>query len=177
MTVSVITSSLATRTALLAEAITSVNAQTIVPLEHLIGIDHARRGSAFVRNQLASVARGTWLAFLDDDDLLHPHHLEALLDASEGADLVYSRPDGYDPVRPFDADALRAGNFIPVTVLVRRTAFVDAGGFDENAPHGWEDWGAWLALLDRGARFRFVDQVTWRYRLHPGSKTLTGDPF
>lgn len=176
MTITVVTPSLPTRAHLLAEAILSVNAQTLPPVEHLIGVDHGREGSAALRNRLAAAARGEWVAFLDDDDVLHPHHLETLAVAAD-ADVVYSRPDGYDPVQPFDPDRLRAGNFIPVTVLARRELFLEAGGFDEAAPHGWEDWGAWLRMLDHGARFRFVDEVTWTYRLHPGSKTLTADPY
>lgn len=170
--ISVITPSLPTRTSMLAQACASVAAQTLRPVEHLVGVDYQRDGSAHVRNRLASVATGTWLAFLDDDDLLHAHHLATLAQHSDDADLVYSRPDGYDPTRPFDPDALRAGNFIPVTVLVRASAFRAAGGFPDDAPNGWEDWACWLELLDAGARFRFVDRVTWTYRLHDGSKTF-----
>lgn len=175
MSVTVITPSLPTRPYMLAEAARSVDAQTVRPDAHLVGVDYARAGSAVMRNRLARAALTTWLAFLDDDDLLHPHHLETLLAHGDGADVIYSRPDGYDPTRPFDEAALRAGNFIPVTTLVRASVFHDAGGFPSEAPNGWEDWGLWLAILDRGGRFRHVDQVTWTYRIHDGSKTLMGE--
>lgn len=177
MTVSVITPSLPSRTPLLAEAIQSVAHQSSLPVEHLVGIDHQRAGPAIVRNRLADAAQGEWLAFLDDDDLLHPHHLDTLLaHADESATVIYSRPDGYDPSGPFDPDALQAGhNMIPVTTLVRRSRFLEAGGFNPDAAHGWEDHGLWLGLLDHGARFRFVDEITWTYRLHEGSRTLAGE--
>jgi glycosyltransferase involved in cell wall biosynthesis len=182
-TVSVITAALPSRSRMLSEAITSVNRQTLPPVEHLVGVDHARDGSAAVRNRIAFAATGDWLAFLDDDDVLYPAHLEILLQqAATGHDIVYSRCDvdgrpGWDPVQPFNEPTLRAGNYIPVTVLIRAELFQDVGGFRPSSvcEHGWEDWDLWLRLLDRGARFGFVDWRTWRYRLHAGSKTNVGE--
>jgi glycosyltransferase involved in cell wall biosynthesis len=81
---------------LLARAMASVEAQTAQPAGHLIVVlDSRRRGAAWARNQgLAQVAT-EWVAWLDDDDVLLPHHLAGLwaatLDPPE-PDLVYSYP-------------------------------------------------------------------------------------
>jgi len=182
MRVALITPSLPTRAVALAECVTSVAAQTRLPDRHLIEIDHGREGSAAVRNRLAYAADDCdWLAFLDDDDLLYPAHLADLEQTADAtnADFVYPFCDvegrnGWNPSRDFDADALRQGNFIPVTVLVRRQSFLAAGGFPEHAEHGWEDHALWLQLLDAGARIVCHPQPTWRYRFHPGSKTYAG---
>lgn len=150
-------------------------AQTAQPVAHLIGIDFARRGPEAVRNDLVAGATTEWVAFLDDDDVLLPHHLATLLAASHGADVVYSFCEvegrgGWTPNLAFDAAALRSYNFIPVTALVRRAPFVLAGGF-AGGTHPTEDWDLWRRLLDGGASFVCVPEVTWRYRFHGANAT------
>lgn len=176
MSVTVVTASLPERAPRLAEACASVASQTAQPAAHLIGIDFARRGPEAVRNALVAGAATEWVAFLDDDDLLYPHHLETVLAAAEGADVVYSFCDvegrDWTPNHAFDAAALRLYNFIPVTTLVRRSAFLAAGGFPEGR-HPVEDWHLWRHMLDLGAEFRRVPRVTWRYRFHGANASMS----
>lgn len=176
----VVTPSLPTRATMLGEAVASVAKQTLQPREHLIAVDYDRRGSAYMRNQLVAASRhGDWVAFLDDDDIMWPHHLGRLAQEAEaGADIVYSQADGHAVAGPFDADALRAGrNMIPATVLMRRDLFREVGGFkpSEVCLHGWEDRQLWVDCLDAGARFAFVPEPTWLYRLLATSKTFVGE--
>lgn len=182
--VSVITAALPSRVDQLAEACASVRAQTYPAIEHLIRFDYDRRGSAYTRNALLAAVNGDYVAVLDDDDILYRNHLRELVGRAEAtdADVVYSycevegRP-GWNPSRPFDAAALRAGNYIPITALIRSTLLDDLGGWPESAdsPGGFEDWALWLKALDAGARFECVPVVTWCYRLHSGSKTYLGE--
>jgi glycosyltransferase involved in cell wall biosynthesis len=182
--VSVITAALPSRIDKLAEACASVRAQRHPAYEHLIRFDYDREGSAASRNALAYAATGEYVAPLDDDDVLLPNHLELLaLGAEEsGADIVYpfceveGRP-GWNPSRTFNADALRAGNYIPVTALIRSSLLRRLGGWRHSAECrlGFEDWDLWLRALDAGARFFCVPEVTWRYRLGPDSKTFVGE--
>ena len=166
MDTTVITASLPHRAHLLADAVASVAAQTH-PAEHLISVA-AMRGVADVRNSLMRGAETEWVAFLDDDDLLDPHHLETLLAHSDGADVVipYCRfdgpplPEGYCN-RPYDRAALRRHGIFPITVLARRDAVLAAGGF---ATEGWDDWQLWNRMADEGRRFVTVPEVTWTYR-------------
>lgn len=194
--IAVITPSLPTRADKLADACASVSAQTLPASVHLVGVDHARKGSVAVRNELVAAAHGCeWVAFLDDDDVLYPNHLELLHGAAtrENADIVYSWCDvtgraGWNPSRHFDPQALRRGNYIPITCLVRRSTLAELGGFrpydqwpaelqtfDGGTFNGHEDWDLWLRALDAGARFHCVPEPTWRYQLHPGSKTAVGE--
>lgn len=177
--VSVLTPALPSRERLLAECVASVARQEVPPVEHLVAYDHARAGPSALRNRLALAAASDWLAFLDDDDLLLPNHLRVLLEgAGTGADVVYSycavegrvESPSWSPNTPFDADALRKNNFIPVTCLVRRARFLAVDGF-RAVEHGMEDWDLWLRLLDAGARFACVPEVTWVYRFHGGNRT------
>lgn len=159
--------------------------------------DEQREGAAKTRNRAIERTEAHWLAFLDDDDLLSPEHLEVCLDAAEktGADLVYPYPDfgdHRDPlatlhngriVKPFGVPfgpeqewwLRNMGNFIPVTHLVRRELVQQVGGFPEqggfqvaagNNSGDCEDFGLLLRLLDAGAKFHHVPQVTWVYRQH-----------
>lgn len=177
--ISVITASLPSRSAMLAECAASVAAQTLPPVEHLISVDHARVGSSATRNRLVQAAGGTWIAIVDDDDVLFPNHLAALWEERDRADIVYSfcEVTGRDwtPNRTFDANALRAGNYIPVTSLIKADVLRGLKGWASSSEHGWEDWDLWLRALDAGFRFACVPEITWRYRFHGTNKTTVGE--
>ena len=53
------------------------------------------------------------------------------------------------------------------TVLLRRTAFKAAGGFDP-ALRMWEDWDFWLRVTERGGLV-FTDTLVLGYRRHDGN--------
>ena len=173
--VSVITPTVPDRAGMLVEARMSVIRQTSSSVEHLFEVDSEGVGAGFARNRIAKRAKGEWLVFLDDDDLLDPQFVELHLEHAEatGADLVYSicrLPPSYTGWAPrteeFDAALLRRknGNYIPVTVLLRRSVFEKVGGFKVSGP--LDDWNLWLSLLNAGARFEFLPCVCWTYRVH-----------
>lgn len=194
ISVAVLTPSLPERAPMLTEAVASVNAQTLRPSAHLVGIDHSRIGIGRMLNQLAAGAEAEWLARLDDDDLLDSTHLEVLASKAEKADIVYSwcrilpyspgqdvafpavvGPSGWIPNQSFEADQLRSRNYIPATTLIRTSLWAELGGWrlagygvgdSPRGPEGTEDWDFWLRALDVGARFACVPEVTWTYRYH-----------
>lgn len=184
--VSVITPAIPPRLDRLGQAMASVRSQRHAAVEHLVAVDNGRHGSAAMRNKLLRAAEGEFIAPLDDDDYLLPNHLAELTQRArwvDAPDVVYSyckvtgRGDGWVPNREFDADALRVGNYIPVTALVKRELLLDLAGWRDSAvvPHGWEDWDLWLRALDAGAKFACVPEVTWVYCFGPGSKTAVGE--
>lgn len=147
--------------------------------------DHNYRGPAYARNYMVDRAETEWIAFLDDDDYLLPHHISTLVLAAEEneADLVWpwfrvqggsdpfpqNRGKQWDPENP---------HLFPITVLVRRETFLDVGGFDygiamedPNEPGSGrmvngEDWRLWLRLSAHGAKFHHVNEETWVWRHH-----------
>ena len=197
-TVTAIVTSIPTRREMLACALSSVHDQIRVPDDVIVRVDADRHGPAHQRNEATLRAGTEWVAFLDDDDWWYADHLESLLlaAAATGADLVYPWFDLYydttdctirndlDPLwvagerafgRVFDDTArdhlLTTGNFIPVTVLVRREALLDVGGFPLPGTVDWphkdcEDWGAWRRLAHAGAQFHHVPRRTWGWRWH-----------
>lgn len=148
---------------MLEECKRSVEAQTERSFEHLVYLDEERRGCAVTMNRLAGAAQGEWVLPLADDDLLFPRTLEILLEHSEGADVVWSRPVvwGND-----DAAHITGGEppYIPSFALVRRLLWHELGGYDERLTRE-EDRSLWRRALDAGAAFRLVeDGPTWLYR-------------
>lgn len=181
--ITVVTPSIPPRAAMLGRAAASVQAQKRPADDHVIYMDWTGVGPGGARNGALERVTTEWVAFLDDDDEFLPHHLRACerMARHTGADVVYpiGRYDwGDDPLgqmsRPFSELRLRMGNFIPITVLARTALILDVGGFPlgHEAPlmgeQRCEDWGLWLRMLDSGASFAALNQVTWICHTHGG---------
>lgn len=175
------------RPALLAEALASVAAQSSRDLELVVVNDGGEsvrevvdalqpplrrtlvdlqpgRGRSAAANAGIAAARGRWLLFLDDDDLLFPDAVERLLGAApSGETVVYGEveavryPGGErgqgTPWRrfaaPFDATGLLFENFIPFNAaLLPALAVRELGGLDESL-ECFEDWDLFLRLSNR----------------------------
>jgi GT2 family glycosyltransferase len=167
--ISILTPSIPERAAMLEECKRSVVAQTSEDWEHLIEIDTERRGCAVTMNLLAERAVGEWLLPLADDDLLLPGCLEQLLAYSEDAEIVYPPPLVWgQPAEWFT----QAPPVIPSFALIRRSLWVELGGYDESRVRE-EDRDFWIKALAAGARFVRADaQPTWVYRHHGGNKSF-----
>lgn len=158
------------RVGMLQESLASVYAQTRQPAYVLVRSDVRRDGIQANGQALLDAVTTDWVCFNSDDDLLDPDHLEVLADHSDGVDVVYSYcrsagPRVYDTYnQPFDPVLLRRRSIVSHTCLFRKRMAVKAGGFPQGI-YG-EDWRLWNAMLDAGASFRSVPQVTWTYRFH-----------
>ncbi|HZW28066.1 MAG TPA: glycosyltransferase family 2 protein [Trueperaceae bacterium] len=200
------------RPSLLREALASVAAQTLPPAQVVVvddagddetravvsafpGVEYAlndrARGGSGARNAGAAVARGDWLAFLDDDDLWLPRKLErvAAVIAAGPADLglVYSASEQFDGAtgatlsrsrpqargRVLDEMLYRNAVGGMSVVVVRRDLFEAVGGMDESFP-SLQDMELYVRLAER-ASFDFADEVLVRFRVADHGR-ITFDP-
>ena len=139
-----------------------------------------------------AAARGTYVAYLDDDDLYLPEHLGTLVRFLDGSDeyrAAYTSVRQIEQVlgddgryrdgreitvygRPFDAARLLYKNDIPLIGLAHRRALVEeAGAFDETFAQ-FEDWD-FLIRLSARTRFHHLPSVTAVYRLRNDASSIT----
>ncbi|HUG39951.1 MAG TPA: glycosyltransferase family A protein [Longimicrobiales bacterium] len=202
------------RASLLRRAVLSALAQTAPPLEVII-VDDASTddtpdaaarlaqedprvrtltvpeaaGAAAARNRGVAVARGDWVALLDDDDEWLPEKLALQLHAAAAAgDRVGLVHGGFEEVAA-DGSCVRGGlvsggperlrrllvrgNRIGhSTVIVRRALLLECGGYDERLPR-LQDWDLWLRLAARTG-VAHVGRVV--ARIHRGPVAISADP-
>ncbi|MFC9278387.1 glycosyltransferase family 2 protein [Streptomyces collinus] len=134
-----------------------------------------------VRNVGIRLTRSRYVAFLDDDNLWEPDHLEralAVLDSPQGPDGVYTAlrrvlPDGTERdvlSVPFDRRRAARESFLDTNAFVaRRTRalrFSRLRRTPEVMPR--EDWEL-VHRYSRGHRVRHVPHATVRYLVNPAS--------
>jgi len=168
--VSVLTATIPERADMLAENKRSVAAQTFRNLEHVVIEDTEREGCSATYNKLAERAKGEGLFILADDDLLLPGCIQAHIDASADADIVYAPPlvwGLHDPWWFYQAPPA-----IPAVALMRRELWHDLGGYDETAVRE-EDRKLWIRAMETGATFKRIStNPTWVYRIHGNNKSF-----
>jgi len=164
-------------------------------------INEENKGICAVLNQLFAQSSGQFCIYLDSDDWMEPNRIRHHVNHFESLDpdvvLVFGdasvrhedgRPRGEtflrlmlgDEAIPGDDavfDRLLVGNFIPTaTVMVRRSAVINVGGYDESL--SFDDYDMWLRLSHR-FRFSYCDGVVANYRITPSSMTrsVTWEPL
>jgi glycosyltransferase involved in cell wall biosynthesis len=193
------------RPGFLTEGLDSVFAQTFTDFEVIVVEDGSRearpvlepygnrvryhwqpnQGVSVARNTGARLARGSWLAFLDDDDLWLPGKLAAQLALTKREPaLGIVHTDRYilengklrRTLRAERGERLPSGwvnrelffeNFILTSsVLFRHELFERLGGFDPALSYG-EDYKLWLRAAFE-CPIGFVDEPLVTYRIHGG---------
>jgi teichuronic acid biosynthesis glycosyltransferase TuaG len=177
-------------------AVASALAQSVPPLEVIVSDDGSVDGTreaiealastdsrvrylvasspsgrpALARNLAIDLARGDWIAFLDDDDEWLPQKLERQTPLLSGQDAVIAsnarRTSGgayfssTEVRRPEWAEIVRDNPVIISSALVRRDVLVSAGGFRTSEKLvGIEDYCLWLDLAQSGVSFAILPEV------------------
>lgn len=133
-------------------------------------------GPASARNHGVRLATGDWIALLDADDTWLPHKLERQIAAHHpDTDLshTFCLVDPSIPITPptITFENLWRKNVIGTsTVLVRKSAFEAAGGFDEDRSiMAVEDYNLWLRFVHKGFKVLTVREELCDYTPAPGN--------
>jgi len=137
-----------------------------------------------------NIARGEYIAYLDDDDIYYPHHLQTALEAliTMGGKVVYTDTyrifqkkieNGFQtihqepgPNKEFDKKALKRENYIPILSLVHhRECMKKIGYFDENLEHAM-DWD-FLIRLSKVYDFIHIPVITGEYSIRKDKSQMS----
>eukprot|EP01006_Ploeotia_vitrea_P027234 TRINITY_DN60085_c0_g1_i1.p1 TRINITY_DN60085_c0_g1~~TRINITY_DN60085_c0_g1_i1.p1 ORF type:complete len:377 (-),score=206.04 TRINITY_DN60085_c0_g1_i1:428-1459(-) len=164
------------------------NKQRLLPTFRLVRQANKYPGAA--RNLGAQHARGEYILFLDDDDIPRPYWLStfARVAVRTGADVVTSMFDFFhgDGV-PLETDSpslrwLSVGAapdlglwhnvYGAYSALVRRSAFLQIGGFSEEYGTTFEDYEFFSNAVLKGFRLELVPEPLLWYRQNSGKHLM-----
>lgn len=192
MSITVVIPSILPRTGpggLLQRAVRSVQTQTLQPSGGIsCSLDVSKCGAAVTRQRALDAVRTDWVAFLDDDDVWYPNHLEVLWELAQrtGASYVYSWFDGNNPFPQHRGRQMNVDDphHTTMTVMVK-TKLAKAAGFcnhpEENDVWPGEDWNFTLRCIEilrqqhnddanaTNSAFAGTSEITWNYHVHAGN--------
>lgn len=180
--ITVVTPTIPLRDVLLTRALRSVARQTLPAAAMSVAADLDGQGAAATRQRALDAVQTPWVAFLDDDDVFMPQHLERLYrHAMEtGADMVYSwfqMMGGVDPFPPGHyLNEFDPANPIETTITTLcRTDLAKQVGFKPldrgHDTNSGEDYGFVLGLVAAGANIKHLVERTWIYMVHGGNSS------
>lgn len=149
---------------------------------------HLPKGTlAQARNRGAEQAKGQWLLFLDADDELAPDYCSHMVRAIRETPEVSRVPMLFAPSvqyvtgrrrqkpKMWPEKPLSDNNWLVIGTLIRRDLFWEIGGFDEQDPHGLEDWALFSRADAAGARVVKVPDAV--YIAHTRRKSSHAEYF
>ncbi|MCK4176074.1 glycosyltransferase family 2 protein [Aciditerrimonas ferrireducens] len=144
------------------------------------------QGISTATNTALTLASGSWVAFLDQDDELAPEALEVVAEAiaaDDEVDLVYTDDDKIDRVgRRFGPqfkpdwapELLLSMCYFSHLVVARRSLVEEVGGLRSEFD-GSQDYDLWLRVSEKCRKIRHISRVLYHWRAIPGSAALSAE--
>lgn len=140
--------------------------------DRIIYLKHSKnRGLPATRNSGIRIARGKYIAYLDDDDIYYPQHLEILLlglqnstfkFAYSDTDFLYKRIENGQLITyakkphispPYSPEEIVIENQLCYLCVVHEKACFEAVGLFDESLNWAEDWDMWIRL---SAKYPFL---------------------
>lgn len=161
-------------------------------------------GPSAARNHAATLAKGTHLLFMDDDNIAYPDELERFAAAAaSGSDILScviglhpdsdmsfpptahmperngstTRPVGWPPLGNAPGLAPFINKFGETNALFRREVFEKLGGFQGDRDMMFEDFDLFLRASLAGHSIDVVPEVLLLYRRHKASRSMGSTIF
>jgi glycosyltransferase involved in cell wall biosynthesis len=151
----------------------------------------ANSGQSAARNLGVSKASSDYICLLDQDDFFLPNHIELLVNAAELEDErfgfsygdllrvteseeVLSRSSLNSPHPLMDTHAMVSQNMhiLPSATLIKRSAFLEVGGFDESL-QGYEDDDLFLRFHMAGFTISFTPEPVSAWTINRSSTSFS----
>lgn len=144
-------------------------------------------GAPKCRNEAIMAATGQYVTGLDDDDEFHPGRIQAFVDyaqlltkAGEPFSGLYSQDIGDYGTRQqisrkigFSSwEGLFVSNDIGSQLFAERSAYIDAGLFDEQMP-AWQDLDLFIRIVKTRGPARLLDAALYTLNVEPRSDRIS----
>ncbi len=163
---------------MLSRCLNSVLAQERAPDAIVVAIDHDGLGAAATKQRALEMLDTEWVAVIDSDDEMLPHHLRIHEEAMvTGADLIYSWFHGTDPfpsfffTDPWDEENPR---HTTTTIMSRRDMMLKVGYTADPNPqaiYADDDWRMTQGLIALGAKVHHIADRSWIWHNDHGQNT------
>jgi GalNAc5-diNAcBac-PP-undecaprenol beta-1,3-glucosyltransferase len=149
-----------------------------------------KKGLSGCRNQGLDIAKGEYIIFFDDDDIVHPDNLKICVELLSDTDFNFCRyakkpfldkwnPENFNGKISFSSfivdisqlDNIVIGKlpFASCTVLWKKNCF-DNNRFKEELLYA-EEWECYITILSSGIKGISIDKILYYNRKHPNSNT------
>lgn len=150
------------------------------------------KGLAASRNTGIRNARGKYIAYLDDDDIFFPDHLNTLASFLENNDYKIAYTDAYRIHQvitdkgyietgrdipysfDFDPDLLLRQNYIPVLCFMHHKSSAEEVGLFDEELKALEDWDLWIRM-SRKFNFAHLRRVTCGFTWRTDGSSMTSN--
>jgi glycosyltransferase involved in cell wall biosynthesis len=167
--------------------------QSLAMQHHVMVIKQENSGQSVARNNGISNAKSEFVCLLDQDDFFLPRHIEILLDTANTEDPSFGfsygdlwrsneagdvlahtcvNVDAQHPLMDIKVMIRNNMNILPSATLIKRSAFLDVGGFDP-ALRGYEDDDLFLRFFLAGYSNYFTPEPVTVWTINTSSTSFS----